>query len=376
MKINSHNEWDGLREIIVGRGDGRAYLEFPDGMPSEELLVKAQHLAQQAYPQWLVDEINEDLEGLCVVLKSFGVKVYRPNTARITQPFSTPYFSAVGNFVYDMRDLHLVVGNKVIESPSQEKHRYFEATGLYDIWYEYFKEGFCWISGPKPRLSGNHMEVYYADGKSQYEDGQKFIRLAENEILFEAANTLRMGKDLLYLVSRSGNFLGARWLQNVLGDEYRVHTTDKIYRSSHIDSTAMALRPGLVLLNESRVTEATCPDVLKRWDKIYFHDIIPTPQRTIEFHEKVRKPVYEKLKSLNVDSGIDSVSSPWIGLNFLSVDPNTVIVDKIQIPLIKILEQHGLTVIPISFRHSYYMGGIHCSTLDTVRDSRLEDYCS
>src|SRR3989338_5902084 len=205
MKINSHNEWDGLREIIVGRGDGRAYLEFPDGMPSEELLVKAQHLAQQAYPQWLVDEINEDLEGLCVVLKSFGVKVYRPNTARITQPFSTPYFSAVGNFVYDMRDLHLVVGNKVIESPSQEKHRYFEATGL----------------------SGNHMEVYYADGKSQYEDGQKFIRLAENEILFEAANTLRMGKDLLYLVSRSGNFLGARWLQNVLGDEYRVHRPKK-----------------------------------------------------------------------------------------------------------------------------------------------------
>src|SRR3989338_1709069 len=375
MKINSHNEWDKLREIIVGRGDGQACLIFPPKV-EPDLLAKAYRLAKEAFPRWLADEINEDLEELCNVLRSFGAKVLRPDISHNNRLFKTPYFWAANDHVYNMRDLHLVVGDTVIESPSQEQHRYFEAMGLYDIWYEYFKDGFRWIAGPKPTIHGNHMEVYFADGTNQYPDGQKFIRLSENEILFEAANTLRMGKDLLYLVSRSGNNLGAKWLQSVLGDDYRVHTTDKIYRSSHIDSTAMALKPGLVFLNESRVTEATCPDVLKRWDKIYFHDIIPTPQRTIEFHEKVRKPVYEKLKSLNVDSGIDSVSSPWIGLNFLSVDPNTVIVDKIQIPLIKILEQHGLTVIPISFRHSYYMGGIHCSTLDTVRDSRLEDYCS
>ena len=42
-----------------------------------------------------------------------------------------------------------------------------------------------------------------------------------------------MGKDLIYLVSGSGNYLGAKWLQSVLGDEYRVHTTEGIYRSAH-----------------------------------------------------------------------------------------------------------------------------------------------
>ena len=56
-------------------------------------------------------------------------------------------------------------------------------------------------------------------------------KLAEREILFEAANTVRMGKDLLYLVSSSGNELGAKWLQSVLGEDYRVHTTKDIYRS-------------------------------------------------------------------------------------------------------------------------------------------------
>lgn len=375
MKINSHNEWDKLREIIVGRGDGQACLVLPQNS-SRGFLEKANKLAQEAFPQWLSDEINEDLEELCSVLMAFGVKVHRPDISHNNRLFGTPYFCAVNDYVYNMRDLHLVVGDVVIESPSQEQHRYFEAMGLYDIWYEYFKEGFRWIAGPKPKLHGNHMEVYFADGTDQYPDGQKFIRLSENEILFEAANTLRMGKDLLYLVSRSGNNLGAKWLQSVLGDDYRVHTTDKIYRSSHIDSTAMALRPGLVLLNATRVNPETCPAVLEKWDKIYFSDIVPTPQRTLEIQEKVRMPAFRKLQELGIGSNIGAISSPWIGMNFLSIDQAHVIVDKIQVPLMKLLEKYGVTPVPISFRHSYFMGGIHCSTLDTVRDSKLEDYCS
>ena len=46
-------------------------------------------------------------------------------------------------------------------------------------------------------------------------------------------------------------------VKGVLGDKYRVHQTRDIYRSSHIDSTAMCLKPGLVLLNSTRVNEKT-----------------------------------------------------------------------------------------------------------------------
>jgi len=374
MRINSHNEWDRLREIIVGRAESQAALVFSAGGEHfEPKLEQAQKLARQAFPQWLVDEINEDLEGLCDVLRSFDVTVHRPNAGVVGSVFKTPSYAAVCDQVYNMRDLHLVVGDTVVESPSQEKSRYFEATGLYDIWYQYFNNGgFRWISGPKPRLSGDHMVVYYEGGKDQYSDGQKYIKLTEDEILFEAANTVRMGRDLLYLVSRSGNEIGARWLQSVLGDEYRVHTTSKIYKSSHIDSTVLCLRPGLVLLNASRVNDGNMPEILGKWDKIMFSDIAPTPESTMKFHEDVRKPMHEQLRALGVESNIDAIASPWIGLNVLSVDPQTVIVDNRQTALIKVLEQHKITPVPISFRHSYYMGGIHCSTLDTVRDSKLE----
>ena len=47
---------------------------------------------------------------------------------------------------------------------------------------------------------------------------EKLHKLSENEILFEAANTLRLGKDLLYLNSSSGNMKAAKWLDSVVGE--------------------------------------------------------------------------------------------------------------------------------------------------------------
>ena len=69
------------------------------------------------------------------------------------------------------------------------------------------------------------------------------------------------------------------------------------------------------------------------------------------------------------------MSSPWVGLNFLSIDQETVVVDKRQTSLINLLEKNKFTVVPITMRHIYTQGGgIHCATLDTVRESKLEQY--
>ena len=304
MKINSHNEWDKLKEIIVGSAAGTSTVltwERPEPIPPK-LLEQASALAAKAYPDWFLNEIEEDLDNLAATIARFGVKVFRPNVHDLKKMYSTPFWSSTGNNIYNARDLHLVVGNTVIESPSHVKGRYFEATALYDIWYQYFEEGFRWIAGPKPRLNTEVLSPYYrgeaerelnAEEKRYAEltNGriEKLHRLSEAEIMFEAANTLRMGKDLLYLASSSGNLKGAKWLQSVLGDDYRVHVTSEIYRSSHIDSTVLCLRPGLVLLNAFRVNEQNCPEVLKKWERIYFTDVVPTPEEEVDFHKKVRK---------------------------------------------------------------------------------------
>lgn len=390
MKINSHNEWDRLREIIVGSAErSRAVLTWTGEVePREEVKEKAVTLAKQAYPEWFLEEINEDLDGLAKVIEGFDVKVFRPEVHNINRFYASPFWASTGNNIYNVRDLHLVVGNKVIESPSYLHSRYFEAMALYPIWYEYFEEGFQWISGPKPRLKGEVIQPYYRDENERVlttEDKrhmeltggrlEKLHKLVEDEILFEAANTVRMGKDLLYLVSCSGNHKGAKWLQSVLGEEYRVHITEDIYRSSHIDSTVMCLRPGLVMLNSTRVNEKNCPPIFDSWDKIWFEEVAPTSDTELAFQKEVREPIAVELESIGFRTNLRDMSSPWVGMNFLSIDPETVIVDERQKNLIKILENHKFKVVPITLRHIYTQGGgIHCATLDTVRDSNLESY--
>ncbi len=390
LKINSHNEWDKLLEVIVGTAEGtKAVLTWPRPDPIPEAVAKrAMQLANEAYPQWFLEEVQEDLNGLADTIAKFGTTVHRPKVHDISRMYATPFWQSTGNNIYNVRDLHLVVGNTVIESPSYLRSRYFESMALYDIWYKYFEEGFRWISGPKPRIDRPVSEAYerQGDGLTINQADRRFMELTkgrtetlhklnENEIVFEAANTVRMGRDLLYLVSSSGNYKSAKWLQTVLGDDYKVHTTDDIYRSSHIDSTVLCLRPGLVLLNSTRVNEQNLPRLFDKWDKLYFSEVAPTSDVELDFQKNVRDKYAKELESLGFETNLNEMSSPWVGMNFLSLDPSTVVVDERQSNLIRLLEEHRFTVVPIRMRHIYTQGGgIHCATLDTVRDSKLESY--
>ena len=108
------------------------------------------------------------------------------------------------------------------------------------------------------------------------------------------------------------------------------------------------LRPGLVLLNSTRVTPDNCPKLFEKWDKIWFDDCIA--------------------QTAAIPGGIAPCST-YIGMNILSIDPDTVVIDEAQLPLIKTLEAYGITCIPIQFRHAMTLsGGLHCLTLDLIRE--------
>ena len=62
-------------------------------------------------------------------------------------------------------------------------------------------------------------------------------------------------------------------------------------------------------------------------------------------------------------------ASKWIGLNILSINPDTVIVDRIQTKLIELLKEARFRVIELELRHSRTLGGgFHCVTLDLERE--------
>ena len=66
-----------------------------------------------------------------------------------------------------------------------------------------------------------------------------------------------------YLRSDKGSVFRAmivrEWLQTILGDAFRVHFLRDVYYGSHIDSTFVALHPGLMLCNPARLNDDTLP---------------------------------------------------------------------------------------------------------------------
>lgn len=172
---------------------------------------------------------------------------------------------------------------------------------------------------------------------------EKVVTMPRNTgMTLDAANICRLNNNWLYLVSNSGNVPAAEWL----AEQFPEITIElcNFYAGVHIDSTVTPLREGFVVLNGSRVTPANCPRAFDGWSKLYVNQI-----QSREFFQY-------------------PYASDWIGLNMLSLDPETVIVDRAQTELIKQLEQNRFTVIPLALRHSRTLGGgFHCVTLDLER---------
>jgi scyllo-inosamine-4-phosphate amidinotransferase 1 len=335
--VNVNNEWGKLKEVIVGTVDNA-------NMPTHgKDLHCINYATDNEIPKdelgfWdpqVYDETHEDLENLSNLLTNVGVKVYRPTPINTQKVISNGYWETTQYYTFCPRDTVTVIGNNIIESPMSLRSRQFETDCFRDIFIEKMESGANWVAAPKPRL---------LDSMYQREDLSK-ITLNNNEPVFDAANILRCNDDILYLVSNTGNLKGAKWLQNFLGDKYKVHTIENVYSYIHIDSTIAVLREGLCLLNPERVNENNIPDYLKSWDKIWC-----PPMVDIGYHKTIR-------------------ASVWIGVNLLSIDENTVIVDNRQTELIKELKKYNIDALDCKIRHSRTLGGsFHCVTTEMLRD--------
>jgi glycine amidinotransferase/scyllo-inosamine-4-phosphate amidinotransferase 1 len=335
VKVNS--EWGKLKEVIVGTIDNANMpthgkdlhcinYATDESIPKEELGFWDKKVYEETY---------EDLENLSTLLTDIGVKVYRPTPIDTTKTISNGHWETTQYYTFCPRDTVTVIGNSIIESAMSLRSRQYETDCFKDIFIEKMEQGANWVSAPKPRL---------LDSMYQREDLSK-ITLNNDEPVFDAANILRCNNDILYLVSNTGNLKGAKWLQNFLGSDYRVHTIEDVYSYIHIDSTIAVLREGLCLLNPERVNENNMPEFLKSWDKIWC-----PPMVDIGYHKTIR-------------------ASVWIGVNLLSVDENTVIVDNRQTELIKELKKYGIESLDCQIRHSRTLGGsFHCVTTDLVRE--------
>lgn len=345
-RIWSCNEWDPLEEVILGNPlrarfptpDRSTQLaEFPDRPLAE--------IPRGPFPERIIEEAEEDLEEFARILRGLGVTVRRPETWPHEARFSTIHWESQGYYNYCPRDVLLVIGDQIIETPNVIRSRAQETFSYRTLLMDYMRSGARWYAAPRPMLLDSLFDVDLARPTPR-----------NDEPAFDAANVLRLGEDLIYLVSATGNELGGQWLQTVLGERFRVHVLKDVYYGSHIDSTLVALRPGLILCNPSRVNHDTLPAILKQWEVIY-------------------SPPMEKMDRFDADYLSRSIGSDWIDMNAFSVRPDLVVVDRDQTALIKLLEKHGLDVVRVKLRHAKMMGGgPHCVTLDVRRAGTLQRY--
>ena len=359
--VSSWNDFDPLKHAIVGRAD---FTCIPPTEPATEAKIPEDSDMRGMWgprPLETVERANYQLDTLAGLLESRGVRVDRPEPLQWNQAVMTPDFSTGSSFgCMPPRDVLLTVGKEILSAPMSFRCRFWEYLAYHSLMQKYFDEDpeFRWEQAPRPRLSDAAYKAGYFDEITIEERLERTAELdfvtTEHEPLFDAADVLRMGKDLFCQHGLTTNRRGMQWLQrhypahrihavNFPGDPYPIH----------IDATFVPLRPGLVMNNPNR----KLPEEQRKIFEINDWEIVDAAQ-----------PAHEAPPPL-------CYSSVWLSMNVLILDHSTVIVEASEVNQIEQLDGLGFNVLPVEFRDAYpFGGGLHCATGDVLREGNCEDY--
>jgi len=234
--ISSHNEWDTLREIVVGSATG-ANWPTTDPVFAQEKSKTTWHetpVPSGAVPQWIIDEANWDLDQLAGELVRRNVIVRRPRPR--------DFVATEGMYNYCPRDRLLIAGDRIVDCAMMYPCRDQEIDCLESV-----------------------------TGQTA-----KILHMPRNQgLVLDAANICRLGDTWLFLESASGNRAAYEWLCAQLPD-IKIELCN-FYAGVHIDSTIVPIHEGLVMLNASRVRPDQCPRAFDDWEKIWIDDVVEQP---------------------------------------------------------------------------------------------------
>ena len=360
--VSSWNEWDPLKHVIVGRADGGC---IPAPEPALDAKVPEDSDMRGQYgprPQETVDRANELLDNFATLLEQRGVIVDRPTPLDFNQPTATPDWETETMFgCMPPRDVLLTVGKEMLEATMNYRSRLFEYLCYRPLLQQYYMEDphMRHESAPKPRLTDSDYRPDYLSEKIGEQKrlewtAKKYFVTTEEEPLFDAADVLRFGKDLVVQHGFTTNLKGIDWLQRHFPD-HRVHAVNfpgDPY-PIHIDATFTPLRPALILNN---------------------------PQRRLSDDQR---QLFEKNGWEIVDAAQPAHNSPpplcyssvWLSMNVLVLDPKTVCVEKSEVYQAEQMDKLGMNVVEVELRDAYaFGGGLHCCTADVYREGSCEDY--
>ena len=302
--ISSHNEWDTLKEIVVGSATGA---NWPSSDPvfaqeSAKTTWTQTPVPSGAVPQWIIDEANWDLDQLTAALVRRNVIVRRPKPR--------DFVVTQGMYNYCPRDRLLIAGDRIVD---------------------------CAMMYPCRDQEIDCLESVTAQTN-------RVLHMPRNQgLVLDAANICRLGDTWLFLESASGNRAAYEWLCAQFPD-INIELCN-FYAGVHIDSTIVPINEGLVMLNAHRVTPDNCPRAFDDWEKIWVDDVV-----TQSFYEYPYASKWIGMNLLVVDPKTVIVDAAQTRIMDL--------LDLVGIEVIPLTLHHSRTL----------GGGFHCVTLDLFRN--------
>ncbi|KAI4118476.1 MAG: hypothetical protein LQ338_007401, partial [Usnochroma carphineum] len=326
---SADNEWSPLKSVILGRAENSCFPNEPVHMI--EATMPSQHFSHfrpnQPFPADIVGKAVAELDHFAAILKREGVEVHRPKAVDWHQ---------VGGYTGAMpRDGLLTVGNHVIEACFAWQCRRKEVELAFgDILSELEKDSnVVLVRAPKPPQP----DTLYNDHINGFTDCRQQWAINNTRPAFDAADFMRFGKVLIGQLSNVTNEKGVQYLQRAVPKGYSVEILEvDDPHAMHIDATILPLRPGLLVYNPGRVTEAALRkhDVLRDWE------LHPYPFAVQDRDDP--PPLF--------------MTSPWLVLNVLSIDEERVVLEQNDTEFADWLRKRGFKPILCPFRHVNSIG--------------------
>ena len=364
-KVNSYNGWDPLKQVVLGNCYSPSF--FKD-IPDNQL---------RNMMQTLMAETIEDLDNIQQTLEGLGVDVVRiPENMLDTGELLTNTYETFVEFMeksnhYTLpkpmivpRDYAITFGNKIFQSYSNGE---LERTGLFspDV-----LDSRLW---EKKKLSSGMGPFEYREFDENFEQAHK------QSWNFFAPFITRFG-DRLVVDNDEIKNLG-EWIIK----EFPEYKQTKIAIGGHSDGTFCPVKPGKVLC-APWMKHKQYAKTLPGWEIVNVDHPGTPNNHFFDWYDKRhlhQGKWWVEGANETFSSFVDQWLNKWVGyceetafeVNMLSISQEQILcLVKHEDVKIK-LEKMGVEPIYCRYRHRHFWdGGLHCLTLDTVRDSKMESY--
>ena len=420
-KVNAYNGWDPLKQVVLGN----VYLpEFFDGMPDVKLMDMFKRI---------MEETHEDLDGIESTLKEHGVDVVRlpAGTTSVDTLHSKDGTAIKPESIKDYidgnvelqgaprpalapRDNFITLGNKVLQTTSTQELEAFIDPECLDnrliSQYEYHQEMNTRLIANNKTYAGpfvpgqKFLEELFGEefkynpewfdkekradiwrfGDKEHPDYDPLFEPVMNYTWFCWAPTMtRVGDTIIYDVEEITN------MDKVISKFTPQFKKSKVAIGGHNDGTFCLAKPGLcisaswgrkedfektlpgweILVLKQETEKAMSSEFGNWWD-----------QKNLTRGKWWHPGVKENPEMINF---VDQWLNKWVGyaeesifeVNMLSLNPECILSLNYQENIHTKLREHGIEPIYCRFRHrNFWDAGLHCLTVDTLREGGQQNY--